>query len=40
VVLDFTRLDAMRAMIWSAVVNGIIAVPVMAITVVAMFATL
>ncbi len=31
VVLNFTRLDPMRALIWSAVINGVIAVPIMAI---------
>ncbi len=31
VVLNFTRLDPMRALIWSAVINGVIAVPIMVV---------
>jgi Mn2+/Fe2+ NRAMP family transporter len=31
VVLNFTRLDPMRALLWSAEINGVIAVPIMAI---------
>jgi NRAMP (natural resistance-associated macrophage protein)-like metal ion transporter len=31
VALTFTRLDPVRALVWSAVINGIIAVPIMAI---------
>src|SRR6185437_9008542 len=31
VILNFTHLDAMRALLWSAEINGIIAVPIMAI---------
>ncbi|HEY2417796.1 MAG TPA: Nramp family divalent metal transporter [Steroidobacteraceae bacterium] len=31
VILNFTRLDPMRALIWSAEINGVIAVPIMAI---------
>jgi NRAMP (natural resistance-associated macrophage protein)-like metal ion transporter len=31
VVLNFTKLDPIKALLWSAVVNGIIAVPVMAV---------
>jgi Mn2+/Fe2+ NRAMP family transporter len=29
--LTFTHLDAVRALVWSAEINGIIAVPIMAI---------
>jgi NRAMP (natural resistance-associated macrophage protein)-like metal ion transporter len=31
VILTFTRLDPMRALLWSAEINGVIAVPIMAI---------
>jgi len=31
VALNFTRLDPMRALVWSAQINGVIAVPIMAI---------
>ena len=31
VVLNFTRLDPMRALIWTAVINGVIAVPIMVV---------
>jgi len=31
VVLNFTSLDPMRALLWSAVMNGVIAVPIMAV---------
>lgn len=31
VILNFTRLDPMRALLWSAEINGVIAVPIMAI---------
>jgi Mn2+/Fe2+ NRAMP family transporter len=31
VALTFTRLDPVRALIWSAEINGIIAVPIMAV---------
>ena len=31
VALNFTRLDPVRALIWSAEINGIIAVPIMAV---------
>ena len=31
VILNFTHLDAMRALLWSAEINGIIAVPIMAV---------
>ncbi len=31
VALTFTRLDPVRALVWSAVINGVIAVPIMAI---------
>jgi NRAMP (natural resistance-associated macrophage protein)-like metal ion transporter len=31
VALNFTRLDPMRALVWSAEINGIIAVPIMAV---------
>ena len=31
VVLNFTRLDPMRALLWTAVINGVIAVPIMAV---------
>ena len=29
--MNFTKLDPMRALFWSAVVNGVIAVPIMAV---------
>ena len=29
--LDFTELDPIKALVWSAVVNGVIAVPIMAV---------
>ena len=32
VALNFTHLDPIRALVWSAVINGVIAVPIMAIT--------
>ncbi len=28
--LDFTPIDAMKALYWSAVINGLVAVPIMA----------
>jgi Mn2+/Fe2+ NRAMP family transporter len=31
VALNFTHLDPMRALVWSAEINGIIAVPIMAV---------
>lgn len=31
VVLDFTSIDPMQALIWSAVINGVIAIPIMAV---------
>jgi Mn2+/Fe2+ NRAMP family transporter len=31
VVLNFTRLDPMRALLWTAVINGVIAVPIMVV---------
>lgn len=31
VILNFTHLDPMRALLWSAVINGVIAVPIMAV---------
>jgi Mn2+/Fe2+ NRAMP family transporter len=31
VLLNFTRLDPVRALVWSAEINGIIAVPIMAV---------
>jgi Mn2+/Fe2+ NRAMP family transporter len=30
--LDFSSLDSIRALFWSAVINGVVAVPVMAMT--------
>jgi Mn2+/Fe2+ NRAMP family transporter len=29
VVLDFTPIDPMRALVWSAIINGVVAVPLM-----------
>ena len=31
VALDFTRLDPIKALVWSAILNGIVAVPIMAV---------
>jgi len=31
VVLDFTSIDPVQALIWSAVINGVIAIPIMAV---------
>ena len=31
VVLNFTKLDPMRALLWTAVINGVIAVPIMGV---------
>jgi Mn2+/Fe2+ NRAMP family transporter len=31
VALNFTRLDPMRALVWSAEINGVIAIPIMSI---------
>jgi Mn2+/Fe2+ NRAMP family transporter len=33
VVLNFTPLDPVKALFWSAVVNGVVAVPIMVMTV-------
>jgi Mn2+/Fe2+ NRAMP family transporter len=31
VALDFTRIDPIKALVWSAIINGVIAVPIMAV---------
>jgi Mn2+/Fe2+ NRAMP family transporter len=31
VILNFTHLDAMQALVWSAEINGVIAIPIMAV---------
>jgi len=31
IALNFTRLDPLKALFWSAVINGVIAVPIMAV---------
>jgi Mn2+/Fe2+ NRAMP family transporter len=31
VALDFTSIDPIKALVWSAVINGIVAVPIMAV---------
>jgi len=31
VLLDFTSIDPVQALVWSAIINGVIAIPIMAV---------